>query len=283
MIYNAEHILEKILKKYEGTLEAIVAETAIWANPSLHRELLEAGNIALYPNVRRARAGKGERRGDIKGIERLDDNTYANNAIKRVIGASRNDIVGYEACHIWGKTCYDKRYHTAIANLVLLPRALASLTDHYAPIQKILQYRAYELYEWYPEGENAPQKPINYSLLHWRKPERHSSLVRSKKNSLQKRGQSIEEKIIIWQGKPTLSVHKIISLVLANEGIDKSKLIHLIKSQKISINPYGAINSLKTNAGNAYGAVLQEKDNRIYFLPDAKIALRKSKWLAIKC
>ncbi|HWQ55093.1 MAG TPA: hypothetical protein VN442_15505 [Bryobacteraceae bacterium] len=32
-------------------------------------------------------------------------------------------------CHIWPNSCYDERYHTCVANLVLLPSALASLTD----------------------------------------------------------------------------------------------------------------------------------------------------------
>jgi len=43
----------------------------------------------------------------------MDDNTYANVAIKRTLGVSRTDLLGFEACHIWPMTCYDERYHTA--------------------------------------------------------------------------------------------------------------------------------------------------------------------------
>lgn len=85
----------------------------------------------------------------------FDSNTYANNAIKYAICEDLKKKYGihitikdfgkneFEACHIWDKTCYDARYHTSIANLVLLPRELASLTDHYPAVKKMLQYEAY--------------------------------------------------------------------------------------------------------------------------------------------
>jgi len=93
---------------------------------------------------------------------RLDDNTYANVALKRAIG-NATTFVGFETCHIWPLSCYDVRYHTLVPNLVLLPRAIAGLTDHDEHVQECLQYRAFELFGWYPgrESEDPAKKPAN--------------------------------------------------------------------------------------------------------------------------
>jgi hypothetical protein len=87
-------------------------------------------------------------------------------------------VEGFEACHIWPRTCYDERFHTAIANLVLLPRALAGLSDHDPEIQASLQYRAHEPYSWYPDGADIPQRPAFYPSR-WPTPEPPSAIVPS--------------------------------------------------------------------------------------------------------
>lgn len=120
---------------------------------------------------------KGEKRGQILDGIRLDDNSYANVALKRALGLHRLQLEGFEACHIWPRTCYDQRFHTVIANLVLLPRALAGLTDHDLEIQASLQYRAFELYGWFPKGTPIPRKPSFYPS-HWRDPESPSNVLR---------------------------------------------------------------------------------------------------------
>jgi len=169
--YDASEMLLEAAKRHQIHLSVLVAETGLWAHPDVHARLLrDTGCAAMFPKSRRKR-GRGETRGQIldDGI-RLDDNTAANRAIKRALGLHRLAVVGFEACHIWPLTCYDPRFHTAIANLVLLPRALAGLSDHDLEIQASLQYRAYELYGWYPEGAAVPQRPAFYPS-HWRAPE----------------------------------------------------------------------------------------------------------------
>jgi len=169
--YNAAEMLKEATVRHNIHLGVLVAETGLWAHPAVHRYLVAAnGTGAFFPFTRRYRAGQGERRGQQIGHISLDDNTYANNAIKRAIGVPREQLVGFEACHIWPRTCYDERYHTAIANLVLLPRALAGLSDHDTEIEKVLQYRAYELYDgWYPADREPPTKPAFYPTS-WREP-----------------------------------------------------------------------------------------------------------------
>jgi hypothetical protein len=167
-IVDASKLLLEAVERHKIHLSLLVADTGFWVSPEFHKRLLQdTGSAAVFPKVRRAR-GQGEQRGQIVDGVQLDDNTYANIAIKRAAGLGKS-AKGFETCHIWPRTCYDERYHTAIANIVLLPRALAGLSDHDIEIQKALQYRAFELYEWYPEGMPQPVKPEFYPT-EWREP-----------------------------------------------------------------------------------------------------------------
>ena len=160
--FDARQMLDEANAKHETRLEMLIAETALWAHPETHhRQIREHGSAAVYPGIRRLRVGQGEKRG-ISNKVALDDNSYANLVIKRAIGVHRSRVVGFECCHIWPNSCYDTRYHTVIANLVLIPRALASLTDHDPGVQAAIQYRAYELYAWHPEEQSILEKPVNY-------------------------------------------------------------------------------------------------------------------------
>ena len=134
----------------------IVALNSIW----VPMEKVSMGPV--YPNVKRGRAkDKGRIINDI----RIDDNTYANRAMKEAISKGIK-FEDFEVCHIWPGTTYDERYHTLLQNLVLIPRALAGLTDHLDDVINMLKYRAWELYGWRPDGQNIPQKP-NYYPSSW--------------------------------------------------------------------------------------------------------------------
>lgn len=119
---------------------------------------------------------------------KADDNTYANIYIKKAVAESFNRKFGglpqskwslfngtYEACHIWGASgaCYthDRRYYASIANLVLLPRSLAGLTDHNQDVISLLQYEAWRRFNKFkPDPERAPKRPSFYSRIKWRFP-----------------------------------------------------------------------------------------------------------------
>ena len=117
---------------------------------------------------------------DAEGV-RLDDNTYANRAIKTAVlkgvkhygiyTTSKRLFHGYEACHIWPETCYDARYHTSVGNIVLLPREVAGLTDHCQAVEELLKYEAWERFRFKPIGEDIPTKPKYYNDIVWRNPE----------------------------------------------------------------------------------------------------------------
>jgi hypothetical protein len=154
-------VLDSAVRELDIDLAALVAACTFWVPND------EAATTPADPKARRARSGETRRATTEAGI-RLDDNTRANQALKSAlkhVGKFR----GFAVCHIWPKTCYYERYHTLPANLVLLPRELAGLTDHNQHIEDCLKYRAWELYGWHPDGESEPKKPVGYPG-NWRPP-----------------------------------------------------------------------------------------------------------------
>jgi hypothetical protein len=167
---DALELLRTSTRRHGIHLSVLVADTAIWANPEVFRQLREEnGTGSYFPNTRRARAGAGEKPSQVLNGERLDSNAYANHAAKRAMGLGRG-ATGFEVCHVWPRSCYDARYHTCVANLVLLPRPLAGLTDHDAEIGAALRYRSFELYGWHPVDAPQPERPEFYPEV-WRAPE----------------------------------------------------------------------------------------------------------------
>jgi len=154
-------VLEEVVNQLNIDLAKLVAGCAFWS------PINAVPTKAVHPHIRRARSGEMPKTITSEAI-RLDDNTYANKVLKDRM-SHLGKFSGFAVCHIWPQTCYDERYHTMPANLVLLPRELAGLTDHNRAIEQCLQYRAWELYNWYPDGQAQPEKPINYPD-NWRPP-----------------------------------------------------------------------------------------------------------------
>ena len=119
-------------------------------------------------------------------VKYTDENSYANRFIKTAIlnsypikfrGYGHRTFVDYEACHIWSNPdcpCY----YSSIPNLVLLPRAIAGITDHFQPAKELFQYRSVDLFGYLPKCSitsgcryniTIPSKPKNYSSIIWRR------------------------------------------------------------------------------------------------------------------
>jgi hypothetical protein len=288
----ASELLLEAVDRHKIHLSLLVADTGLWVNPEFHKRLVrDTGSAAVFPGVRRARIGQGEQRNQIIDGVRLDDNTYANYAIKHAAGLAKS-AVGFEACHIWPLTCYNERYHTAIANIVLLPRALAGLSDHDIETRKALQYRALELYGWYPEEMPQPVKPKFYPSK-WREPQPDTQNVRVPRtvspSSRSASGKTSQEKhrvlavqIVRWSRRPDLNVHKIIALVVqASDGISRGDLVRRVDEVTQSKNPYGAVASLLTDNGNAYGRVFVENHGGLIRInPEVEKLVRELTWNA---
>ena len=159
---DAKQELIAVLEQTNVDIAQLVAKCAIFAPPDVVTPKIVDRSALLYPKVRRGRntSKNKEKRGSIINGVRIDDNTYANRGIKKILG--NYDFKNYEVCHIWPNTATDERYYSMIPNLVLLPRAIAGLTDHLESIQQILQYRAFSLYRWKPDEVEEPIEPLNY-------------------------------------------------------------------------------------------------------------------------
>ena len=155
--------LESDLFKLNIDFGTIVAAIAILAPQLLHYQCRrQDGCCAKHPHIRRKKPGEslGWQEGQYLY---LDSNNYPNSQMKAAMKVWYGIVPkGYETCHVWENTCYNTNYHTVYANLVLLPRAIASLSDHSPSIQKILQFRAYEIFGWKPDEESIPERPNGY-------------------------------------------------------------------------------------------------------------------------
>lgn len=126
----------------------------------------------------------------------LDRNVRASQAIKSAViaglpkwmKASAGSFKDYMACHIWDDICHDYRYHTSMFNLVLLPTAIAGLTDYSPAVKEILRYEAAMRFGVYPEGHSyqmsSNTKPI-YDKLHndWRQAEEHQIAIKNRESN----------------------------------------------------------------------------------------------------
>lgn len=208
---NGNDQLINALKKLNIDIVSLVAETSVWASPTVCEQLIsETGSSTRFPNVRRKRIE--ETRGEFVNGIKMDDNTYANNAIKNAIGVRRQDISDFQTCHIFPNTCYDERYHTCIPNLVLIPNAIAQLSDNFEDVIKALQYRSYELYNWYPEGFSQPIKPENYPT-NWQEP--ISPKEKISKNTLKKQENevSFEDTKELYIDRESTEIEKVLRKV----------------------------------------------------------------------
>ena len=144
-------------------LGRLIAQTAIWVPKEMHDSCKNGNCYAANSNVKRGkgkiRSGFDPRYPDV----RLDSNCYPKSQMVSALkSVYKLTVKNYHLCHIWKDTCHDPRYHTCYANLVMLPSALASLTDYDDWVQDVLKYRAWELYGWHPEESSRPKKPKNY-------------------------------------------------------------------------------------------------------------------------
>lgn len=159
---DAKQELLKVLGQMNVDVAQLIAKCAIFVSPNVVKSKIADNSALLYPKVRRGRnTNKNkEKRGSIINGIRIDDNTYANRGIKKILKGY--DFNNYEVCHIWPNTATNEKYYSMLPNLVLLPRAIAGLTDHLEVIQEILQYRAFHIYGWKPDEVGNPSKSKNY-------------------------------------------------------------------------------------------------------------------------
>lgn len=162
----------KKLRPGKNCLLQMVVRTAIWApDQAYHAQKdSELVHVRKRPSDSRKK-GTCDENGHI-----LDDNSYPNRCIKAALKNYLGYTVAqneYNVCHIWDeftngdKTCYDPRYFANLGNLVLVPKALASLTDYLPQVKNALKVRAYQLFKLIPEGESISQSEPDIRASDW--------------------------------------------------------------------------------------------------------------------
>jgi predicted secreted hydrolase len=97
----------------------------------------------------------------------------------------------------------------------------------------------------------------------------------------QEKRRVLSDRIREWSGKPELNVHKIIALVAQSEaGVLRDELVQRVADVTQSKNPYGAVASLLTDSGNAYGRVFEEADGVVRLHPAVAQEVRSFRWRA---
>lgn len=82
-----------------------------------------------------------------------------------------------------------------------------------------------------------------------------------------------------WATKPHLNVHRIIGIVVrAGGSVSRDQLVREVARVTRSKNAYGAIASLLTTKGNAYGRVFEDIDGMIRLHPEVESAVRTHNW-----
>lgn len=81
-----------------------------------------------------------------------------------------------------------------------------------------------------------------------------------------------------WATKRGSNVHRIIATFLAQAPVSRLELTHHISS--ISSNPGGALASLMTSKGNAYGRIFITKNGFVEFHPEIVDEIKKHRWRA---
>lgn len=140
-------------KKKRNYLVQLIARIAVFApNYSVSHQ-----PAAQLKHVRRKKGVTGTH--DADG-NKYDSNVYPRQKFVKAVKDRFNftfEKGKYAMCHVWDilpsgeRSCYDARYFAKLSNLVMIPHALASLTDHEPSVRDALRYRVHKLYDFLPE------------------------------------------------------------------------------------------------------------------------------------
>ena len=87
------------------------------------------------------------------------------------------------------------------------------------------------------------------------------------------------EKVRKWSKDPALKVHKMIALVARTKsGLSRELLVQEVSRVTKSKNPYGAVGSLLTSKGNAYGRIFIDVDGIISIHPEMADEVNPFTW-----
>lgn len=149
-------------------LARVVSKYILLPNPDVARTL----DYPVFPTFRdTGRRGEEFYDDTARLVAMSDDNTTPRWAIiwsHGVRGRGLKKILdGWSVAHVWDDA-KDRDIYTRLANLALVPKAFASLTDGDGPLTAYLRYHAFAKYAWYPANKAKPRKPDEYDSIEWR-------------------------------------------------------------------------------------------------------------------
>lgn len=148
--------------RHEHLLVHLVAESLLLPDP----KVVDFLGGAVFPTIRdhKRQISRGVA-GDVQVM--FDDNTTPRWAILWSHGiAHTNHPKGWTFAHVWPSS-KDPSSYTHVANLVIMPKYFASLSDKEGPLEPYLQYHAWKTYSWKPESAAVPVESYEYSRVTW--------------------------------------------------------------------------------------------------------------------
>lgn len=148
----------------EASIIRVAARYCVLPHPYVVSQL----NGAVFPVIRNT-----AKRGEVELVNgkfvMYDDNTTPRWALLWAHGFLRSTFPpgGWTFAHVWNKS-KDPEAYTHVANLVMMPESLASLSDKRGPLISVLRYHSQSKYGWRPNGESIVKKPDGYDELKWK-------------------------------------------------------------------------------------------------------------------
>jgi hypothetical protein len=131
-----------------------------------HPQVVERMGGAVFPSIRDQRNRISVERRDGRVLF-LDDNTTPRWAVLWSHGiATSAHPRGWTFAHVWSRS-KDPCAYTHLANLLMMPESLASLSDKDGPFAPFLRYHAQQIYGWVPEGTEHLTKPHGFEHIRW--------------------------------------------------------------------------------------------------------------------
>ena len=160
--FNGYRALESVINKTYGSMSQAIASLTLFSHPET---VAQTKNKALFRIIR---ANTIDRRGEISDNERvvLCDNYSPQRAFLWANSLNYYQFKDVQFNHIYSLSNHAE-YYTSLANICVTPVFLAKLTDTNTAIKTLLQYRAFDLYDFIPEGFATPVKPQDYEGLEW--------------------------------------------------------------------------------------------------------------------
>jgi hypothetical protein len=153
------------LTSHHELLAAIVAKTS-WLP---HPKTVAHFNGAIFPTLRYKRGFERfapvESNGTVIGM--YDDNATPEWALFWSHGLTGVRSKGWTIAHVWPASD-DIHAYTHLANLAMVPEALASLTDKNGPLTAFLRWHSWDVYGWRPQTVGDVAKPNGYDSVEWR-------------------------------------------------------------------------------------------------------------------